>query len=88
MPMTAMIRNLGKMTSIGLLAGGSPETMNVCDKLQDQNLLRHARIHPFKVLVALKTYKDGHGDKGKLTWTPNEEIVNALDNAFYCSFKV
>ena len=88
MPMTAMIRNLGRMTSIGLLAECSQETRNVCEKLKNPQLLKRARIHPFNVLVALKTYIDGHADKGKLSWTPNEEIVEALEKAFYYSFKV
>jgi 60 kDa SS-A/Ro ribonucleoprotein len=88
MPMTAMIRNLGKMTSLDILTKGSQEAADVCKKLQDLKLLKNARIHPFNVLVALKTYADGHGNRGSLRWTPNEEILKALENAFYYSFKV
>ncbi|CAB4029662.1 60 kDa SS-A Ro ribonucleo, partial [Paramuricea clavata] len=87
MPMTAMIRNLGEMTSIHGLLAGSPEERLICDRLQNVQLLRHARIHPFNVLVALKTYADGHGDRGRLVWIPNEEILEALKNAFYNSFQ-
>ena len=88
MPMTAMIRNLGKMTSVGLLNEHNPIPVDmVCNKLRDMRMLKSARIHPFNVLVALKTYMDGHGDRGKLTWTPNEEILKALEEAFYFSFK-
>ena len=47
-----------------------------------------ARIHPFNVLVALKTYQSGHGEKGKLRWTVNSAICDALEEAFYSSFKV
>ena len=89
MPMTAMIRNLGKMTSVGLLNENDREPLDsVCSKLRDVGMLKSARIHPFNVLVALKTYMDGHGDKGKLRWNPNEEILTALEEAFYFSFKV
>jgi hypothetical protein len=82
MPMTAMIRNLVKMTSInGLLAEGSQEARNVCDKLKNVQLLKHARIHPFNVLVAWKKYES-------LGWTANQEILGALQKAFYYSFQV
>ena len=86
--MTAIVRNLNKMTAVGLLRSGSNETDRVCDKLTNEGLLKGARIHPFKVLVALKQYQAGHGDKGKLQWRPVAEVVRALENAFYKSFKV
>ena len=88
MPMTAMIRNLGKMSSIELLKPLSVQSKMVCDRLRDKTQLKKARIHPFSVLLALKTYKSGRGDKGKLTWEVNQAIVSALDDAFYLSFKV
>ncbi len=86
--MTAMIRNLGKMTSIDLLKPLSGYSKTVCERLKDQTALKQARIHPFSVLLALKTYSQGHGDKGKLKWTPDQTIVAALNEAFYLSFKV
>uniref|UniRef100_A0A8D0Q4E3 RNA-binding protein RO60 n=1 Tax=Sus scrofa TaxID=9823 RepID=A0A8D0Q4E3_PIG len=49
---------------------------------------KEARIHPFHVLVALETYKTGHGLRGKLKWRPDEEILQALDAAFYKTFKM
>ena len=86
--MTAMIRNLGKMSAIDLLKPLSSHAAQVCQRLRDETLLKRARIHPFNVLVALKTYEQGHGDKGKLKWEVNQSIVHALDDAFYMSFKV
>lgn len=88
MPMTAMIRNLGKMSAIGLLKPLSSHATVVCKRLKDESLLKKARIHPFNVLLALKTYEAGKGDKGKLSWEVNQTIVQALDDAFYASFKV
>lgn len=88
MPMTAMIRNLGKMSSIGLLKPLSQHASMVCERLRDETMLKKARIHPFNVLLALKTYQQGHGDKGKLSWEVNQAIVGALNDAFYLSFKV
>lgn len=86
--MTAMIRNLGKMSAIGLLKPLSSHAALVCQRLHDESMLKKARIHPFNVLVALKTYQNGHGDRGKLKWDVNQSIVQALDDAFYMSFKV
>eukprot|EP00118_Oscarella_pearsei_P000347 m.4751 g.4751 ORF g.4751 m.4751 type:complete len:538 (+) comp11219_c0_seq2:222-1835(+) len=87
MPMTAMIRNLGKMSSIGLLGPLSSHAALIRDRLADGHALKKARIHPFNVLLALNTYQKGRGEKGKLTWEVNQTIVSALDNAFYLSFK-
>lgn len=86
MPMTAMIRNLGKMTHIGLLKPLSQAAKLVQTRLADQEYLRKSRIHPMSVLVAAKTYAKGHGDKGSLTWTPVPSIDGALDAAFYLTF--
>ena len=86
--MTAMIRNLGKMSNIGLLKPLSEHSKIVCDRLRDEALLKQARIHPFNVLLALKTYEQGQGDKGKLTWPVDQSIVAGLNEAFYLSFKV
>lgn len=86
MPMTAMIRNLGKMTSIELLQENSDEAKLVSEKLRDVAALRAARVHPLNVLLASAVYRNGAGDKGKLEWKPNENIVEALNEAFYLSF--
>ncbi|KAJ3316754.1 60 kDa SS-A/Ro ribonucleoprotein, partial [Blyttiomyces sp. JEL0837] len=86
MPLTAMIRNLGKMTSIGLLAPLSDATFKVTQSLRDTGKLHRARIHPFNVLVALNQYKQGRGLKGSLSWGPVPEITAALNDAFYASF--
>ena len=87
MPMTALIRNLGKMSSIGLFPEGSVESMMVCEKLEDANALKQAKIHPFNVLLALYTYNKGKGDLGKLSWNVNQTIKQSLNAAFYKSFK-
>tara|TARA_Y100000296_G_C5043812_1_gene191251 strand:- start:16 stop:660 length:645 start_codon:yes stop_codon:yes gene_type:complete len=39
------------------------------------------------ILLALATYRSGHGVRGNLKWTADETIVGALDRAFYLSFK-
>ncbi|KAK3606060.1 hypothetical protein CHS0354_006404 [Potamilus streckersoni] len=86
-PVIAMIRNLGKMTSMGLINAGSEYEKAIVERLNDETLLKKARVHPFNVLVALNQYRKGHGDKGHLKWIPNENVMTGLDSAFYLSFK-
>ena len=88
MPMTAMIRNLGKMTSIGLLQSGSDATAKVVNAVTDDEILKKARVHPFTILVALNQYSQGRGLRGSLVWSPVAQIRNALDEGFYRAFGV
>ena len=86
MPMTAMIRNLARMTANGLLRPLSPQARTVTERLRDAQRLQKARIHPVQVLAALLTYQSGRGVRGSLTWEPIVSIVDALNDAFYASF--
>ena len=81
MPLTALVRNLPKMTSVGLFGVFSEHTKTVTERLENPK-----GLHPLNLLVALKTYAQGHGIKGSLSWEPNQEIVQALDKAFYKAF--
>jgi len=87
MPMMAMVRNLGKMTSVGLLKPMSRATKTVVERLGDVERIGRARVHPIALLTALRTYERGQGDKGSLTWQPVSAISTALEEAFYLSFK-
>lgn len=86
MPLTATIRNLGKMTEVGLLKPLSSAAKLVTDRLGDVEYLRKSRIHPLAVLVASRVYGSGKGIKGSLAWTPVPAIQSALDSAFYGTF--
>jgi 60 kDa SS-A/Ro ribonucleoprotein len=86
MPPTALIRNLGKMTSIGLLAPMSDAVGTVLNKLWDDAALKESRVHPFGILLAQTTYAAGQGVKGDLRWSPVPQITDALNDAFYASF--
>ena len=86
MPLTAMIRNLANMTRIGLVAPMSEATRKVVDEIGNRDRIRRARVHPMALLAALKTYEQGHGEKGKHTWTPVQQVVDALNEAFYLAF--
>lgn len=86
MGMTAMIRNLGKMSSIDLIKHGSKASRLVEDRLLDADLLREGRIHPMALLIASAVYSTGRGMKGDLRWDVDRNVVSALDKAFYLSF--
>lgn len=86
MPIGALLRNLGRLTANGVLAPMGAEVALVVDILTNQALLSKARIHPIAVLSALITYQNGRGLRGKLTWVPVQQIVDALDGAFYQTF--
>jgi len=88
MPITAIIRNLGKMTTVGLLAPLSAATKLIAERLADASILKRGRVHPLSLLTALLTYQQGHGDKGSLIWAPLREVIDALDAGFYEAFGV
>ncbi|XP_030630625.1 RNA-binding protein RO60 [Chanos chanos] len=82
MPVTTLMRHLGKMTADKVLAPGSCEVAAVCERIQNETLLKKAKTHPFTILVALENYKRGHGNRGKLKWEPDGDILRALESAF------
>lgn len=85
---TALIRNLGKLSQLGILDSQNfTEVNKVIDRLLDKEAINKGRVHPIAILLALSTYKAGRGMKGSLTWNVNRKIVDALDEAFYLAFK-
>ena len=87
MPVGAMLRQLGRLTASGVLSPLSAETDTVVAALSDTARIAKARLHPMALLLALRTYASGRGDRGKLTWSPVATIVDALDGAFYGAFR-
>lgn len=87
MPTIATVRNLGKMTSLGLLKPLSKNSMfeHVMDKLSEESV-RASKIHPIQILLAHATYAQGRGFRGSLKWEPNQKVLEALDDAFVYSF--
>ncbi|RKU31625.1 TROVE domain-containing protein [Candidatus Poribacteria bacterium] len=86
MPLIATVRNLSKMTQIGLLKPNTPEVQIILDRLNSVNI-KKSRIHPIQILMALITYQSGKGVRGRLTWEPVPQIVECLDAAFYMAFE-
>lgn len=86
MPLTAMLRNLGKMSSLGMFESNfDANILTVVNKLNGE-AIRASKVHPMSIFLALKTYSQGHGNRGKLFWPVNQKIVDSLNDAFYLAF--
>ena len=87
MPMTALLRNLATLTRVGVIA--PMDSAEVCERLRgigNPTVEDYARIHPISILSALLTYRAGKGVRGKNTWIPVPQVIDALDAAFGRSF--
>lgn len=83
MGMTALVRNLGKLSSTGVALSRQADIVRM---LIDSKRITESRLHPFAVLVALKTYSTGKSDLGSSTWPVNSFILTALSTTFRLSF--
>lgn len=90
LPQTALMRNLPRLTNLGLLGGhsgrqgGKSRTTEIASRLAGG--MSKAKVHPVNVLIALRTYASGQSVRGSSTWTPVPQIVDALDAGFYEAF--
>jgi len=82
-PITALIRNLGNFTKLGLLAPQEGVLEHILTQLRSKEALNRGRVHPIDILLALKTYASGHGVRGQSTWSPVPQVIDALNDAFY-----
>jgi 60 kDa SS-A/Ro ribonucleoprotein len=87
MPLTALVRSLAKLTSVGVVKPFSDALPLVLSALGDADRIASARLHPLSILLALRTYAQGQGDRGSLRWEPVQAIVDALNAAFYTAFR-
>ena len=83
MGMNALVRNLGKLSQVGVT---STRSQDIIRMLTDPKTVKDSRIHPLQVLVGMKTYSQGKGDLGSMTWVPNSYITVALSTTFKLSF--
>jgi 60 kDa SS-A/Ro ribonucleoprotein len=74
LPQTALMRQLPRLTRLGLLSPMSATCNAVTAQLCDPERLRKVRVHPVNVLVALRTYAAGTGMRGQ-TWQPVGQVV-------------
>lgn len=83
MGMTALVRNLGKLSQVGV---ASSKSQDIIKMLGDPKNVKESRIHPLQVLVGMKTYSQGKGDLGSMTWPVNSYITTALSTTFRQAF--
>lgn len=85
-PQTALMRQLPRLTRLGVLSPMSDALATVVTQLVDPTRLAKARVHPINVLVAARTYAAGASARGDSTWQPISQVTDALDAAFYAAF--
>jgi 60 kDa SS-A/Ro ribonucleoprotein len=85
-PQTALMRQLPRLTRLGLLAPMSDTLEVVVRQLTDRDRLLKARVHPVNILVAGRTYASGASARGQSSWEPVGRVIDALDAAFYTAF--
>ena len=64
MPQTALMRQLPRLTGLGMLPMLGGRTREVAAQLADAERLKRARVHPMNVLVAQRTYASGRSARG------------------------
>lgn len=84
--LTALVRNLNRMSSIGLLRPMSDAARFIVDKLHSEQDISRSRIHPMQILLAQATYAQGRGVLGSMTWAPVPAVIDALNDAFHLAF--
>lgn len=84
---TALLRNLGNLSKVGLLVPKAEIVPEVVSRITDRSALRRGRVHPLQVLAALVTYRQGHGMRGQGQWPVVPEVVVALNRAFGLAFE-
>ena len=85
-PQTALMRQLPRLTRLGMLPDLGGRTDEIVAQLTDGDRLRSARVHPVNVLVAQRTYASGSSARGAGEWSPSRKVTDALDAAFYRAF--
>lgn len=73
---TAIIRNLGRMSALGVDLNPYLERITSAGE----------GLHPVASLSAWKVYSQGKGLKGSLVWAANPGVIQALEAGFYASF--
>ncbi|MGI5201595.1 TROVE domain-containing protein [Spirillospora sp. CA-108201] len=87
---TALLRNLGRMTRLGTLTPLGDAVRRVHARLTDAEALAAARIHPMSVYLALAAYRAGftpaRPGKEPQSWSPVAAVCDALEEAWELSY--
>lgn len=83
-PLGALIRQLPRLTNLGIISQLGGRTAEIEDRLRDPQAIKKARIHPLNALVAQRTYMSGQGTSQ--SWRPVHRLVDAMEDMFYLAF--
>ena len=88
--MTALLRNLARMTRIGALKPMGDATRRAVARLTDGDALLKARIHPMDAWLAMRVYASGRAQPNPRanvqTWAPVPAILDALEETYELAF--
>jgi 60 kDa SS-A/Ro ribonucleoprotein len=85
MPVTALVRNLGNLTSKGIF--DKVANLDILESKFSKENLAHARMHPLTLASAYKVYSmGGMIGKSSLRWTPINRVLDILDKAVENAF--
>lgn len=87
MGVTALIRNLGNMSRLGVISPLSKWEKIAVERIRDKDELKKSRAHPFTLLQANRVYGAGRGFRSANSWPVSAPVVEALEAAFYDSFQ-
>lgn len=85
MPPMAVIRNLPKFSQLGMTGSWRLYAKDFTRQIVDKILAGAKQLHPGVFLNAYVFY--GKGRNRNMEWNPSNDILNALQKAFYDSFK-
>ncbi|MFI7537083.1 TROVE domain-containing protein [Streptosporangium sp. NPDC049376] len=88
--MTALIRNLARMTRIGALKPLGDATGRAIARLTDRDAILKARIHPMDAWLALRVYNSGQAQPNpradRQVWQPVPAVSDALEETYELAF--
>lgn len=82
----AIVREMGNMTTNHVLDNRENVSL-ILSRLSNENVIAKSRIHPFKLLIAIRQYESGHSNFGNRSWNFNREVLAGMESAMYTSFK-
>ncbi|MDH2426593.1 TROVE domain-containing protein [Sphaerisporangium sp. TRM90804] len=88
--MTALIRNLARMTRIGTLTPMGDATARAAARLRDPAAVVRARVHPMDAWLAMRVYASGRSLPNRRAevqrWKPLPAILDALEETYEHAF--
>ncbi|MFI6296829.1 TROVE domain-containing protein [Nonomuraea sp. NPDC050790] len=88
--LTALIRNLARMTRLGTLKPMADATARAVLRLTDREAILRARIHPMDAWLAMRVYGSGQAQPNPradaTTWAPVPAIMDALEETYEAAF--